>query len=114
MIDRAHRELTDEEIARIGDTCRAWRAEKGAGKYADVPGFCMSATTDEIAKHGHVLTPGRYVGAEEIEDDDEPFEEKMQRLTGKLAEQFAESRKLEKAIRKNLEGLGYEFKGVKK
>ena len=107
MIDRAHRELTDEEIARIGDTCRAWRAEKKAGEYEDVPGFCMSATTEEIAKHGHVLTPGRYVGAEEVEDDDEPFDEKMQRLTGKLAEQFAESRKLEKAIKKNLGGLGY-------
>ncbi len=107
MIDRAHRELTDEEIARIGDTCRAWRATKGASKYEDIPGFCMSATTDDIAKHGHVLTPGRYVGAEEVEDDDEPFEEKMQRLSGKLAEQFAESRKLEKAIKKNLKGLGF-------
>lgn len=71
-------------------------------------GFCKSAGTDEIAQHGHVLTPGRYVGAEEAEDDDEPFAEKMQRLVGTLSEQFAESRKLEKAIRSNLEGLGYE------
>ncbi len=107
MIDRVHRELTDEDIARIAGTYHAWRGDKGSGKYEDVPGFCKSAATDEIAEHGHVLTPGRYVGAEEVEDDDEPFEEKMQRLTGKLQEQFAESRKLEKAIRSNLKGLGY-------
>ena len=100
--------LTDEDIARIAGTYHAWRGDKGSGKYEDIPGFCKSAATDEIAEHGHVLTPGRYVGAGEIEGDDEPFEEKMQRLTGKLHEQFAESRKLEKAIRSNLEGLGYE------
>ena len=75
---------------------------EGGTTYEDVPGFCKSAATDEIIEHGHVLTPGRYVGAEEVEDDDEPFEEKMERLTKKLNEQFAESRKLEKAIRKNL------------
>jgi type I restriction enzyme M protein len=107
LIDRVHRELTDEDIARLADTFHAWRAEKNAGKYEDVPGFCKSATTDEIAQHGHVLTPGRYVGAEEVEDDDEPFGEKMQRLTATLNEQFAESRKLEKAIRQNLAGLGF-------
>lgn len=75
--------------------------------YADIPGFCKSATKDEIAEHGYVLTPGRYVGAEEVEDDDEPFEEKMQRLTSQLNERFAESAKLESAIRSNLKGLGY-------
>jgi len=107
MIDRVHRELTDEEIARIAGTYHAWRGDKGAGKYNDVPGFCKSAKTAEIAEHGYVLTPGRYVGAEEVEDDDEPLDEKMKRLTGTLYEQFAESRKLEKAIRSNLEGLGY-------
>jgi type I restriction enzyme M protein len=107
LVDRVHRELTDDEIARLGKTARAWRGEKDAGKYKDVLGFCKSATTDEIAGHGYVLTPGRYVGAEEIEDDDEPFEEKMKRLTGQLYEQFAESRKLEKTIRSNMEGLGY-------
>ena len=71
-----------------------------------MPGFCKSATTDEIAQHGHVLTPGRYVGAEEVEDDGEPFEEKMTRLVNELNAQFAESAKLEKAIKANLVGLG--------
>ncbi len=105
--DRVHRELTDEDIARITDTYHAWRGDKGAGKYEDVAGFCKSATTNEISGHQHVLTPGRYVGAEEVEDDGEPFDEKMKRLVGKLEEQFAEGAKLEKAIRKNLRGLGY-------
>ena len=107
MIDRVHRELTDEEIARIAGTYHAWRGDGGTGVYQDVPGFCRSATTEEIAAHGYVLTPGRYVGAEEIEDDGEPFAEKMARLTEKLEEQFAESARLEAAIRDNLRGLGY-------
>jgi len=107
LIDRTHRELSDEEIARIGKSYHAWRGEKDAGKYKDVPGFCKSATTEEITGHGFVLTPGRYVGAEEIEDDGEPFDAKMQRLTATLFEQFAESARLEKAIRKNLKGLGF-------
>jgi type I restriction enzyme M protein len=105
--DRIHRDLTDDEIARIAGAYHAWRGEKAAGKYADVPGFCKSATTEEIASHGFVLTPGRYVGAEEAEDDGEPFEEKMQRLTNTLAAQFKEGAKLEKAILKNLAGLGF-------
>ena len=75
--------------------------------YADVAGFCKSATTAEIAAHGHVLTPGRYVGAEEVEDDGDPFEEKMPRLVAELNAQFAESAKLEQAIKANLRGLGY-------
>jgi type I restriction enzyme M protein len=107
LIDRVHRELTDEEVARVAGTYHAWRGDKRAAKYEDIPGFCKSAKTAEIAEHGYVLTPGRYVGAEAVEDDDEPFDEKMQRLTSTLHEQFAESRKLEKGIRKNLEGLGY-------
>ena len=107
MIDRVHRELTDEDIARLAKTFHAWRGEKDTGKYRDVPGFCKSAATEEIAQHGHVLTPGRYVGAEEVEDDGEPFGQKMRRLVTTLNEQFAESRKLEKTIRSNLEGLGY-------
>ena len=106
-IDRIHRELTDEEIARIARTYHAWRGEKGVGKYEDIPGFCKSATTDEIASHGYVLTPGRYVGAEEAEDDGEPFDQKMKRLAKTLGERFAESSKLEKAIRANLKELGY-------
>ncbi|QIZ71240.1 class I SAM-dependent DNA methyltransferase [Oxynema aestuarii] len=106
LIDRTHRELTDEELARIAGTYQAWRGEPGADEYEDVPGFCKSATLEEIASHGYVLTPGRYVGAEELEDDDEPFEEKMERLTKKLYSQFEESAKLEAAIRENLRRLG--------
>lgn len=107
LIDRVHRELTDEEIARVAGTYHAWRGDKGACDFEDVPGFCKSATTAEIAEHGYVLTPGRYVGAAEVEDDGEPFEEKMPRLVKELTEQFAESARLEAAIRSNLEGLGY-------
>jgi len=107
LTDRIHRELTDEEIARIARMYHAWRGEKAAGKYADVPGFCKSATREEIQSHGFVLTPGRYVGAEDVGDDGEPFEDKMSRLVATLNEQFAESRKLEKAVRSNFERLGY-------
>jgi type I restriction enzyme M protein len=107
LVDRTHRELTDEEIALIGKTYHAWRGEKNAGKYADVPGFCKSASIEEITGHGFIVTPGRYVGAEEAEDDGEPFDEKMQRLTNVLAGQFKESAKLEKAILKNLASLGF-------
>lgn len=106
MVDRTLRVLTDDEIARIAGTYHNWRT--GEGDYADVAGFCKSAARDEIAGHGDVLTPGRYVGAAEVEDDGEPFEEKMARLTGTLWDQFAESARLEQAIRDNLAGLGYE------
>ncbi len=107
MADRTHRELTTEDIERITGTYHAWRGEKGAGEYQDVPGFCRSAPLEEIRKHGHVLTPGRYVGAEDVEDDGEPFDEKMRRLTATLEQQFAESARLEREIRRNLKGLGY-------
>lgn len=107
LIDRVHRELTEADIAKIADTYHAWRGDKGAGKYADIPGFCKSAALDEIRNHGHVLTPGRYVGTEEVEEDGEPFAKKMKRLTAKLEEQFAESSKLEKSIRAHLKGLGF-------
>jgi type I restriction enzyme M protein len=107
MVDRTHRELTNEDIARIARTYHAWRGEKEAGDYADVPGFCKSATLDEIRKHGHVLTPGRYVGAEAQEDDGEPFEEKMKRLVAQLREQQAEAATLDAAIAANLKELGY-------
>jgi type I restriction enzyme M protein len=108
LIDRVHRELTDADRQKIVTTYHAWRGEKGAGRYEDIAGFCKSSTTAEIATHGHVLTPGRYVGAEEVEDDGEPFEEKMPRLVAELNAQFAESAKLEKAIKANLRGLGYD------
>lgn len=107
LIDRTHREFSDEEIQRIGKTYHAWRGEKEAGKYEDIPGFCKSAPIEEIQSHGHVLTPGRYVGAEEVEDDGEPFEEKMKRLAKKLNEQFKESELLEQTIKANLKRLGY-------
>jgi len=80
LTDRIHRELTDDDIVRIASTYHAWRGDSGAGTYVDVPGFCKSATTEEITSHGVVLTPGRYVGAEDAEDEAELFEEKMQRL----------------------------------
>jgi type I restriction enzyme M protein len=111
MIDRVHRDLTDADIQRIAGTYHAWRGDKGAGKYKDIAGFCKSAKLEEIRGHGHVLTPGRYVGAEEAEDDGEPFEEKMKRLTATLEDQFAESARLEKAIRANLKGLGFQGQG---
>lgn len=107
MVDRVHRELTDEEIRRIADTYHAWRGEEGAGIYEDVPGFCRSATLEEIRKHGYVLTPGRYVGAEIQEEDDEPFAEKMARLVAQLREQQAEARRLDEAIQANLRELGF-------
>ncbi|MBN1869533.1 MAG: SAM-dependent DNA methyltransferase [Candidatus Omnitrophica bacterium] len=107
MVDRTHRELTDDDIARIAGTYHAWRGEKSAGEYADIPGFCRSATLEEIRKHGHVLTPGRYVGAEAQLDDDEPFDEKMRRLVAQLREQQAEAKKLDEAIAANLKELGY-------
>jgi type I restriction enzyme M protein len=126
MVDRTHRELTDEEIARIANTYHAWRGESvesglvpdhGDGatrvvapmEYRDIPGFCKSATIEEIRKHGYVLTPGRYVGAEVRDDEDEPFEEKMRRLVAQLREQQAEAARLDEAIWRNLEELGYGY-----
>ena len=111
LIDRVHRELTDEDIIRLADTYHAWQGRpdycQQTTDYSDLPGFCKSATQSEIAEHGHVLTPGRYVGAEEVEDDGEPFEDKMRRLVGELGGQFEESSRLERAIKSNLEALGY-------
>jgi len=107
LTDRVHRELTDEDISRISGTYHAWRGDKGAGEYADVPGFCKSEKLDEIKKHGYVLTPGRYVGAEAVEEDGEPFEEKMARLSATLLEQQAEAVQLEAAIFASLKELGY-------
>ncbi len=115
MVDRTHRELTDEDIARIAGAYHAWRGEKpalseaegDAGEYADIAGFCKSAPLEEVRKHGHVLTPGRYVGAEAQVEDGEPFEEKMRRLTAQLREQQAEAAKLDAAIAANLAVLGY-------
>ena len=108
MIDRVHRELTDDDIRKIADSYHAWRGDKDCeAKYEDVPGFCKSATLDDIRHHGHILTPGRYVGAAEVEDDGEPFEEKMARLTTSLREQTEQSGKLDQIIWANLEDIGY-------
>lgn len=107
LVSRVHRELDDDDIAHIAGTFQDWQRDEGS--YEDVPGFCKSATLDEIAGHGFVLTPGRYVGAAAAEDDGEPFDEKMARLTAELAAQFEESARLEEEIRRNLERLGYEL-----
>jgi type I restriction enzyme M protein len=122
LIDRVHRELTDADLEKIPSPYHSWKSEKGMVKsetkagsdchssqftlhYSDISGFCKSATTAEIAAHGYILTPGRYVGAEEVEDDGEPFAEKMPRLNFELEAQFAESAKLEVQIRANLKGI---------
>jgi type I restriction enzyme M protein len=115
LIDRVHRELSEEETQRIAQTYHAWRGtdhplrnpHSGLREYADVPGFCKSASAAEIAEQGYILTPGRYVGAEEIEEEGEPFQEKMTRLARELNGQFDESAKLEDAIKRNLLSLGY-------
>lgn len=111
MVDRTHRELTNEDINRIADTYHTWRGEAEAiarvGEYADVPGFCASVELKDIREHGHVLTPGRYVGAEATEEDGEPFEEKMQHLVARLQEQTEQARTLDNAIARNLKELGY-------
>ena len=105
MKDRVLRDFTGDDIKKVADTFHAWQLGEG---YEDVAGFCYSASLDDIRKHEHVLTPGRYVGAEEQEEDGEVFADKMARLTTQLAEQFAESAKLEGEIKKNLAELGYE------
>ncbi|MGH8402812.1 MAG: N-6 DNA methylase, partial [Gammaproteobacteria bacterium] len=121
MVDRVHRELTDADIGKIADTYHAWRGdppferrgdppfEKGGrgGIYKNIPGFCKSASLDDIRKHGHVLTPGRYVGAAAVEDSGEPFEVKMQRLTATLRAQQAEAATLDAAIAANLKAIGF-------
>ena len=104
MEDRTRRNLSDEDIGRITGAYHAWRGD--GGEYSDVPGFCKSATLAEVAAHGFVLTPGRYVGTEAGEEDGEPFGEKMARLTVTLEGQFAESARLEGVIRENLRVLG--------
>ncbi|RYD60129.1 MAG: SAM-dependent DNA methyltransferase, partial [Verrucomicrobiaceae bacterium] len=107
MIDRTHRELTDADIAQVAGTYHAWRGDRGAGKYEDVAGFCKSAHQEQISIHGFVLTPGRYVGTADVQDDDEPFMERFQRLASTLEVQFAEGARLDATIRENLRRLGH-------
>ena len=107
MVDRTHRELTDDDIARIARTYHAWRSGPDDLGYDDIPGFCKSAPLDEVRRHGHVLTPGRYVGAEPQPDDGEPFEAKMRRLVAELQAQQAEGARLDAAISANLKAMGF-------
>jgi type I restriction enzyme M protein len=117
LIDRVHRELTEEDIKQITNTYHAWRGEPGDAKrgnhkeypYQDIPGFCKSASLEEIRANNYVLTPGRYVGIEDEEDDGIPFEEKMEQLTVKLSKQIKESHELDERIRGNLKELGYDI-----
>lgn len=107
LVDRTRRELHDEDVAKIAATYHAWRGEADAGPYVDIPGFCKAASLDDVRKHGHVLTPGRYVGAAAQEEDGEPFEQKMQRLAAQWREQQAQAAKLDAAIEHNLKALGF-------
>ena len=108
METRVWRVFDEADIARIAETYHAWRQDGETGEvYADVPGFCRAVNKAEIATHGFVLTPGRYVGAEDVEEDAEAFAEKMERLTAQLAEQFVEGARLETVIRDKLGRLGY-------
>jgi len=107
MIDRRHRVLTEDDIKKISQTYHAWRGE--LERYQDVKGFCKSAKLEEVRQQNWVLTPGRYVGSEEKEEDMEEFNEKIQRLTSELSEQFKRSRELEDEIRKNMERIGFEL-----
>lgn len=108
LVDRVRRELGDEEIAAIARTYHAWRGDADAGQaYEDIPGFYKAATLDDIRGHNHILTPGRYVGAAAVEDDGEPFYEKMARLTAQLRAQQAEAATLDAQIWANLEAIGY-------
>jgi len=107
MEDRTHKILTDEDITKIAGTYHAWRNKDG--QYEDEKGFCKAASLEEIRGHEYVLTPGRYVGMEDVVDNGVPFDEKMTQLTGELAEMFIKSHELEDEIRKRLGDIGYEF-----
>ncbi|MBK8807599.1 MAG: SAM-dependent DNA methyltransferase [Bacteroidales bacterium] len=107
MINRRNKELSDSDINQITDTYHLWR--NVGGQYNDIAGFCKAATIDEVVQNNYVLMPGRYVGTEEEVEDLIPFAEKMQSLTATLAEQFSKGEQLQKTIRENLKGIGYEF-----
>jgi len=107
MVDRIHKEFTDADLSLIASTYHSWRGDKNAAKYEDIPGFCKSSSTSEIASNGFVLTPERFVGAEDLEDEGDPFEEKMPKLVNELEEQFVLSERLEREIKSNLKRLGY-------
>lgn len=105
MVDRTHRELTPEDIGRLAETYHAWRGDEDT--YRDTPGFSCAVPLEEVRRHEHVLTPGRYVGVEPAPEDDEPFEEKMRRLTAEWRKQQEESARLDAQIERNLKSLGF-------
>ena len=105
MVDRKHRDFSEDDIKKIADTFAAFQA----GTLESVKGFCAVADLDDIKQQDYILTPGRYVGIEEQQDDDELFDEKMQRLVGELSEMFSNSHALEDKIRDNLSAIGYEL-----
>jgi type I restriction enzyme M protein len=107
LTDRVHRELSDEDVARIAGTYHAWRGDQNAGAYVEIPGFCEATKLKDIRKHSYILAPGRYVSAEEVENDSEPFEEKMKRLAATLRDQTAKAATLDAAIAANLKEIGY-------
>jgi len=110
IVERTLRVLTDQDIEKIAGTVHAWRGDSDMpDAYTDIAGFCYSAKLEEIEKNGFVLTPGRYVGAADQDDDDEPFDQKMKRLTALLKQQQEEGAKLDQQISENLRRLGYEF-----
>lgn len=112
LVDRTRRELSDADVQLIADTYHAWRGEATSGEYLDVPGFCKSASLDVIREHSHILAPGRYVGTEDLEGDDESFEERMSRLTTALGEQLAESAAIQITMREKLKLIGFPVAGV--
>lgn len=105
MVDRRHRELTNEDVMRVSEIYHAWRGE--GGRYEDMPGLCKSASLDDVRKNGWILTPGRYVGTEVEEEDDEVFDEKMKRLTSELSQLMNQGQKIDEEIKKNLDALGW-------
>ena len=107
MVDRRHRELNDEVVKKISETYHAWRGEQKDKKYQDIPGFCRSTSLEELRKHNWILTPGRFVGTEEVEGDEELFEAKMKELASQLSKQVHEGKRLDEEIIRNLEHLGY-------
>ena len=107
LVDRTRRELSDADVQRIADTYHAWRGEPNTGEYHDISGFCVSASLENIRERGHVLTPGRYVGTEDLADDDESFEARMTRLTSLIGEQLAASAELEATMRAKLRLVGF-------
>lgn len=108
MADRTTKEFSKEDINKVADVYHAWKGTSETD-YQDIAGFCMSALLEKVQEHDYILTPGRYVGLEDEIEDSEPFEEKMERLTTTLSEQFIKSHKLEEDIRKALGGIGYEI-----